>query len=423
MRKKNKPMKQLNKRSVYKNEKGMVLIISIALLAIIALLGTIAVKTTTIDLKISSNSKKSKEAFFIAESGLEEARARMRGTSTAANYIGDTDNPPDVAWSAYIRSSSSWNPAVDDPAYDASYTNDVYESLQSDLPYWVKIRHKREADILSVETYTDDSLAANPIIYYGYGTVSASTIEQFTTDNPNPYIMAPVEIISVYGTSSSSSNSLEIQVRKGINPPISGALYGDAVDLRGSVSITGDDNCSGNSVPAVAYSSSIATSGGAITLTSDAGTSSALASPLDIESLVDELQTLATDIITDDDAGYSIGSDSDYRIIYCDTSQLDAPNPDSQLDLNTAGLGGYGTLVVRGNLDLGGSIIWHGLIICTGTIDLHGGGTGKIYGAIIGQAAADANGTPDIFYDSCEIANAMGSYTYSVSSWKDDALD
>ena len=54
-----------------RNEKGFVLPVGLMFLAIIALLGTTAVKTTTTELKIGSNYKQSVQAFYDAEAGVQ----------------------------------------------------------------------------------------------------------------------------------------------------------------------------------------------------------------------------------------------------------------------------------------------------------------------------------------------------------------
>ena len=64
-------------RMIYNNEKGMVLPLGLMFLAIIAILGTTAVIITTTDLKIGSNYRASKQAFYIAEAGLAKAEAEL----------------------------------------------------------------------------------------------------------------------------------------------------------------------------------------------------------------------------------------------------------------------------------------------------------------------------------------------------------
>ncbi len=72
---------QLNKSSIIskaENEKGIFLIAAIVLIAILALVGTLAVTTTYIDIKLSSNYKTSIQSFYIAEAGVQRAKAELR---------------------------------------------------------------------------------------------------------------------------------------------------------------------------------------------------------------------------------------------------------------------------------------------------------------------------------------------------------
>ncbi len=79
--------------------------------------------------------------------------------------------------------------------------------------------------------------------------------------------------------------------------------------------------------------------------------------------------------------------------------------------------------MVEGDLSFTGNIIWHGLIIASGSITFSGGGTKEIYGAVMGGNVADLVGTVEIYYNSCEIEKANGSYRYSAFRWKDKKLD
>jgi hypothetical protein len=78
---------------------------------------------------------------------------------------------------------------------------------------------------------------------------------------------------------------------------------------------------------------------------------------------------------------------------------------------------GQGTLIVTGDLDIGGNQYWDGIILVGGRI--HDKGNGGITGAVIsglnvlkgetvGMSIVDeASGTKDYQYDSCTVANAM----------------
>ena len=420
-----------------RDEKGLVLIAAIGLIAILALLGTVSAITTVTEIKISGNYKTNTKALYAAQAGIEEARARLRGSS-GSNYAGDTiiDDP---LWAAYIlTSSASWESTSDDPDYDAAYTSLRYpaldnpdnttktdNSLQSDISYWVKIRHKREADLFSDEQCnTENGSGPNDIIYYGYATSTSTTAEQFTSDD-DPANASPVEIITSYGSSNNSSGIIEIQARRLPGPPIVAAIYGKSVDIDGHVDITGNDdtNCSLGSdpVPCVGYSDDFPDPppGQSSSLTSYAGESTLINPTLVMGAYVDQLESTATIFLYDEDdplQNYSVGSDSNYEIVFCDATRLS----DRELDINN--LTGYGTLVVRGDLVLTGNVNWYGLIIVSGDIKISGSGN-NIHGAIVAGDVAQLNGNINIYYDTCKIDNANSSYRYAAFRWEDKKLN
>ena len=70
----NKWSSHINKNTFNRDEKGIIFISAIALLAAITLAGTVTINSTTTDIKISSNYKKSKQAFYVAEAGTGYAK-------------------------------------------------------------------------------------------------------------------------------------------------------------------------------------------------------------------------------------------------------------------------------------------------------------------------------------------------------------
>ena len=64
--------------SLYRNEKGMVLITALFFLGILLVVSTTAYLVTTTDLKIGGNYKANTQALYTAESGIAEALARLR---------------------------------------------------------------------------------------------------------------------------------------------------------------------------------------------------------------------------------------------------------------------------------------------------------------------------------------------------------
>jgi type II secretory pathway pseudopilin PulG len=65
-------------KSILGNEKGMVLAVTLMLIAVLAILGTTAVTTVTTDIKIAGNYRQSQVALYNAEAGVEQVIAYLR---------------------------------------------------------------------------------------------------------------------------------------------------------------------------------------------------------------------------------------------------------------------------------------------------------------------------------------------------------
>jgi len=417
-----------NIRLIHKNEKGFVLPLGLMFLAIIAILGTTAVIVTTTDLKIGSNYRASEQAFYAAEAGIEEARARLRRSSTA--YAGDSASSPDPLWSVYL-SSGSWTPSSDDPDFNSSYTNTVVSSLQSDISYAVKIRHKREHDAEQAGHTTssphyydgDGNTGTNPdsapgnIVYYGYGDPSQpTTAVQFTTSGTTEY--EPVEIITAYGQSSNSLKTVEIEVRKNPGPLVNSALYakGNVTGNGSALSVDGNDNCGAAPAkpPVYTLAPSITNTSGSPIFLGNPATPQQGTDSVDIAGYVNDLKASAIKIDVDS-SGTNYGDASNFVTCHSDTS-----NPYNVNGLKLSNTTGYGIFLVEGDLTLGGGFSWNGLILVTGTLVFNGGGAGiNIKGAVLANQTVDINGGIDIKYDSCMVDNALNNQSLDIISWKE----
>jgi len=414
-------------RMICNNEKGFVLPVGLMFLAIIAILGTTAVIITTTDLKIGTNYKLSEQAFYAAEAGIEEARARLRGSSTA--YAGDSASPFNPFWSVYL-SSGSWTPSSDDPDFNSSYTNTSVSSLQTDISYLVKIRHKREYDAEQAghtislphyydgdgDTGTNSASAPGNIIYYGYGNPTTPTTAcRFTTSGATEH--KPVEIITAYGQSSNSLKIIEVEVEQNPGPLVNAALYakGNVTGNGSAVSIDGNDNCGAAPAKDSIYTLSPATTtlNGHPTLTpaETQGTDS-----IDIAGYVNGLKPSATEIIIADTTSTdSFGDAGNFVTCYSNTS-----DPFNVQGLKMTSSTGYGTLLVEGDLKMSGTFEWYGLILVTGTLTFSGGGTGiNIHGAVLANNTVDINGNIDIKYDSCMVDKSLNNLSLNIISWKE----
>ncbi len=427
-----------------KNEKGIALVVALLVMAALLLIGATAVMTTTTDLKISSNYKQSENAFYSAEAGIQEARERLKGSTTSnTNYVGDPSTSADPLWCAYILTSTSWNPAEKDSSYSSSYRNYIptssshtnttlsINSLQNTMKYYVKIRHKMEYDAeqdghTSSSTHyfdndgsttTHSSSSPGNIIYYGYGDSSApTTAKQFTTSSATD--AKPVEIITAYGVDGSAQKLLEMEVVRPTGPPVVAAIYAknNVTGNGSSMFVSGNDNCgvAAAKPPIYALSPAEVNTSGHPTLEGNPSTWQSGSTNIDIASNVNNLKGSATIKLTDDQSGGTIGSTSNYVTCYSNTS-----NPYNVNGLKLQNLTGYGILVVEGDLTLGGGFSWNGIILVTGTLVFNGGGSGiNIRGAVLAEQTVDINGGLDIRYDSCQISNAVNTQSLKVLQWR-----
>lgn len=77
---------------IARNESGIALVMALLTMTLLTLLGTAALTLTDIEIKISANDKGAKEAFYIAEAGIEHARALLKTASFDDVLEGDDNN-------------------------------------------------------------------------------------------------------------------------------------------------------------------------------------------------------------------------------------------------------------------------------------------------------------------------------------------
>jgi len=430
---------------VCNNENGAVRVIGLMFIAILAMLGTTAVVMTTTDMQIGANYKTSVQALNAAEAGHEEARARLKGQASEADYTGDPATSPDPWWSAYILTSTSFQ-LSDDPNYDSNYTNYIptaadhtdtsvtANSLQSDISYIVKIRHKREFDAeqaghtVAIPHYydgdgvttTNSQASPGNIIYYGYGDpAQPTTLCQFTGGAVAG--AGPVEIITAYGKSGSAYKTIEVGVVRQSPPPITSTLYSrDDITFNGggAQKVYGEDNCvppKDAIGPAYAKDPAIITENAVPDYTGNPPNAQTGSLDIDIAGYINSMKDSATIIITSDQNGATYGNATNFVTCFSDTS-----NPNNVNGLSLRNVTGYGMLLVEGDLILAGGFHWNGLVLVTGTLTFNGGGAGvNILGAVLANQTIDINGGLDLSYDSCMISNSLNSQTMKTISWSD----
>ena len=95
------------------HQRGVVMVISLIALLLLSLIGTTAMRSSTMQEKISGNLRDQDVAFQAAEAALHEAEAFLGGLTTLAQFdntagLYTTDNAPDVyaAWPTTARDFS-----------------------------------------------------------------------------------------------------------------------------------------------------------------------------------------------------------------------------------------------------------------------------------------------------------------------------
>ena len=399
---------------IHKNEKGMVLPLGLMFLAIIAILGTTAVIVTTTDLKIGSNYRASEQAFYAAEAGIEEARARLR--ENAADHIND-NHPASDQWRAYIGDDVK----AQGKGYNSGNTMHInVPSIQSDLVYVVEIKHQTDA--------------SGNILYWGDPDgdgKSQRNIDGTYSGNKNIYL------VTSYGYSGTSNKIINVEMTR--FPPVTApaALYVEASTtvMGASTHIIGTDSCGSEDKPGIVTTGaagSITYNPSGLLGTNVTGTPNETygGTNMDVQSMIDSFKGAADFAYTVNsatDTGMSWGTPTPGATLQdpssCGSNNIVYYNTqDTDIKLS-GGTTGCGMLLVEGDLDMSGGFSWHGIIIVTGSIRYTGGGDKNITGAIISGGSVDADivgGNSNIVYCSSAIDAQTENHPLLILRWKEE---
>lgn len=140
------------------SESGSIMVLGLVLLLLLSLLCIHSADVCTTEIRIAANYRLATEAFYAAESGLEEARMRFQSMLPEAP-------PRQTDWRLFMGSVQL--AAVPDIARQLSnYDSDQLIASSQDIQnYLVQIRHKTEAD--AGLDLCDDDLAMEDVRYWG----------------------------------------------------------------------------------------------------------------------------------------------------------------------------------------------------------------------------------------------------------------
>ena len=426
-------------QKVLRGQRGVALLAALILMAVVGVMGASVLMATSTEIAISGNYRRAIEAFYLAEAAIEEARARLKGSSLNNHaFIGDPVTEYNPQWSAYVLTDTDWNPS-DDDAYSTRFTNYIptrsmltntailANSLKIDLPYWVKIRHKTEYDAeraghrSATPHYldADGSLKTHSktnrghVVLYGYPAPTSVEPTQFTTTGTTTAF--PTEILTAHGEVKGGSTIIEVEVIHHPGPRSLAAIYArNGVSLTPSLSaISGLDHCGAVGPKAPVYTlAPSSTTGSAIF---QGNPSSPEQGPLDIDVslMIDSLKKGGVRL-TGDQISVMLGDKSAPETFYANLTDLP-----KTVVLTIQNVAGYGILLVEGNLLIKGPLHWEGLILSSGTLTLDGSsGPIQVWGGVWSNQIQHVAGDLTITYDSCEITTALMNRPLTVTQWR-----
>ena len=362
------------------NERGIVLIAVLCLIATLVLVGTTAYIVSSTDVKIGGNFRTNQTALQVAMAGAEQARQTLRVANASST---NTSN-----FSEELAAKVGANGVLN------GYTSSTDDSALAS-----------SSTLVSGYTYsaylTNDSSEGAASTTDSNGKVVVTSVAT-GPNNTKAIVTTTVQLYSF------STNSPAVVYSK------------DNVTLNGSaITINGNDagTCGGTNLSAV-YTMDPATTdpNGGPTIT---GGYSHGNTNIDLQALVDQLKGGANYTLTEDVSNGTYGSATNYVTVYADATGTQA---DHELRLNN--VTGYGVLVVKGDLQMAGNLDWHGVIIVTGVMTSSGGGSnskniqGQVYAGSSSLGDTTISGNIDMGYNSCEVKKALSSQPLKVVNWK-----
>jgi Tfp pilus assembly protein PilX len=367
-----------------RSDRGFLLIAALTVLSALTLLGTTAYLLSSTDIKIGGNFRNSHAALQVAMAGAERARQALRLENLSSSESG--------SFSDELNSSARKG---------ANGTLDGFSTTTDDQPL--------------------ASGTLNGISYAAYLTNDSADGVSNTSD-----VNGKVLITSVATGPNSSRANVEIIVQVNTAVASSPAVVyskGDVTGNGSSLTITGNDACSEETALGPIYTKEPATTSlsGNPTLSGSPSTPQQGTMDIDIAGIIDSFKASATTVLTDDQNGATHGSSTGYVTVYADTD-----DPPNNQGLKLQNVTGYGILLVKGDLTLGGGFNWNGIIYATGSVTLNGGGGaginvhGQIYAGTSTVTDVTLNGSNTLGYDSCAVKKALATQAFKVVSWKQD---
>lgn len=353
------------------DQKGYILVLSMVMLIVVTVMGMALAQMGIFEMRLAGNDLQGKQAFWLAEGGWQEAKARF-----GSNNIVDSDLTS-VSWRLYLSDTMDRAKLI---GYDSGNPNHILVSSSApNMQFAVEVRKKVDGEGKII------TIANNPV----YVAVAHGYREQ-------SYKIVEVEFVKT--------------------PSLDGvaALYSKTnVSVRGaSTYIQGNDVCGSVSKPGIFTGGSTINQNGnpiidGLPATVTYGETVPLADQLDLLKDYANFKYSYMDnaTVTGADWGTLTGGGNTTTPLQPTLSEPNVVFFDMN-DVNTlklsGGCHGQGILLVKGNLMITGGFSWYGIIIVTGSLDYTGGGEKNITGSVMaggGQnVETDISGNAGIMY-------------------------
>ena len=376
------------------NERGFALVTCILMIAMVLILSAIASQSITSDLKVAGTDRSMKQAFSIAESGTEEARARMSPVSTSPITDG---SPASTTWETYIGTPSRCQQL----GYDSSNSNHFRYDSVSGLNYTVKINHKVNG--------------SGQVLLWG-DTNTDGKYEENTTKGE------PIYVITSIGRNSGAARSVRIEAAR--TPPVTSvsALYtkNNLVIKGSSTYISGNEGT--ETGPGVVSKGSIAENGNPSIL-GDPPTLSNSPIDIDVGAMIDANKAKAgysynsPGTMTGMNWGTPTAGATSQSPLACGADNVVYISGNAKL---AGGTKGCGMLMVDGNLELNGGFQWYGPILVRGSLSYTGGGQKNVTGGILAGGTGsvdDIGGNAVVLHSNSALHQVIGKMPLTVLRW------
>lgn len=477
---------QLNVGGALKRERGIALLVAMFALLILSLIGLALMTTTSTEVLITDNFKRSRAAYYAAEGGTEEARFLLSAAAGGNRIDTEFSDVTAATKVVYIRRNTSIDPRDSssrfyDPEYNtiksrnesgsltttaSTLTTAVFRTstITGNIPFaWVKVTRKTET--LAGQNVDNVSNQSDPVHFAPL--LLNGVVSQYVKDAANSLTRDqsksnPVYLVTAMALDQTGAQR-KILTEITIPPPISTSAAINSyqnVDFSGNLSISGIDECdiTGNTkvYGVSSYGTIDSLTPAQTVIGKDPPPPAMPGAPslcpgcpfnYDVPQLINWLKnsgpfqpvnSTGTNVTC---SGSSPVSCSGSNVVLgtppnvpppgvaTNTPELKYYYSPGDLSITSNNSVGYGILLVDGDVTFHGGVYFEGIIIAKGTFNFTGGGGNEINirgaviaGESINDTTSDLGGSIEVQYNSCSIANTFKSMPMTVLTFKDRAL-